>query len=150
MNDTLAAETTAAAAKTPAHLWIVGLVSLLWNAFGATDFLMTNMRQPAWIAQLPPEVIQQIDAYPAWSVIAWGCGTWGALLGSLLLLLRSRFAVHAFALSLAGLAVTTAYQIAAGVYGFTGAMLAMNLVIWAVAIALLVYALKMRARGVLR
>lgn len=148
MNDTLTAETTAT--RTPAHLWIVGVVSLLWNAFGATDFLMTNIRNQAWLAQLPPEVIQQIDAYPAWSVVAWGCGTLGALAGSLLLLLRSRFAVHAVALSLAGLAVSTLYQIAAGIYGFSGAMLVMNLVIWAVALALLVYALKMRARGVLR
>lgn len=149
MNDTLAVE-TAAAPKTPVHLWIVGLISLLWNAFGATDFLMTNIRDPSWMAQLPPEVVQQVDAYPVWSIVAWACGTWGALAGSLLLLLRSRFAVPLFALSLAGLAVTTVYQIVAGIYGFSGAMLVMNLLIWAVAIALLVYAVKMRARGVLR
>lgn len=149
MNDTFAADPATAKAGTPAHLWIVGILSLLWNAFGATDFLMTNMRNQAWLAQLPPEVIQQIDAYPAWSVIAWGCGTLGALAGSLLLLLRSGLAVHAFALSLAGLAVTTLYQIAVGIYGFSGAMLAMNLVIWAVAVALLVYALRMKRRGVI-
>lgn len=147
MNDTLAAS---AKPRAPVHLWIVGVLSLVWNAFGATDFVMTNIRDQAWLAQLPPEVIQQIDAYPAWSVVAWGAGTWGALLGSLLLLLRSRFAVHAFGVSLAGLAVTTVYQIAAGIYGFSGAMLAMNLAIWAIAVALLIYAVKLRNRGTLR
>lgn len=137
-------------AATPVHLWIVGVVSLLWNAFGAYDFLMTNIRDPAHLAQFPPEMIQQIDGFPAWTVVAWGCGTWGGLAGSLLLLFRSRFAVHAFALSLAGLALVTGYQVAAGIYGVTGGLAVMNLVIWAIAAALLVYAVKMRKRGVLR
>lgn len=130
--------------KPPRHLWIVGLSSLLWNAFGAADFLMTNIRDQAWLAQLPAQVVQQIDAYPGWSIVAWGAGTWGALAGSLLLLLRLRLAVWAFALSLAGLAVTTIYQVDAGIYGLSGAMLAMNLAIWAGAIGLLVYARRMK------
>lgn len=136
--------------STPIHLWIVGVVSLLWNAFGAYDFLMTNIRNPAHLAQFSPEMIQQIDAFPAWTIVAWGCGTWGGLAGSLLLLFRSRFAVHAFAVSLAGLALVTGYQVAAGIYGVTGGMAVMNLVIWAVAAALLVYAAKMRKRRILR
>ena len=140
----------ARATPTPIHFWVVGVASLLWNAFGAYDFLMTNIRNPAHLAQFPPEMIQQIDAFPAWAVVAWGCGTWGALAGSLLMLFRSRFAVHAFAVSLAGLALVTGYQVAAGAYGVTGGMAVMNLVIWAVAAALLVYAVKMRRRGVLR
>lgn len=148
MDDTTIAEPPARSAA-PVHLWIVGVVSLMWNIIGAADFTLTNIRYPSYIAGLPAEVIQQIDAYPGWPIIAWACGVWGAMLGSLLLLFRSRYAVHAFALSLAGLAATTAYQLAAGIYGFTGAMLAMNLLIWAIALALLVYALRMRKRGVL-
>ena len=35
----------AVAARTPAHLWIVGILSLLWNGFGAYDYLMTRMRK---------------------------------------------------------------------------------------------------------
>jgi hypothetical protein len=142
-------DTFAVKSKVPVHLWIVGVLSLLWNAFGAVDFTLTNIRYQPYLAGLPPEVIQQIDAYPAWSVVAWAFGVWGALAGSLLLLLRSRFAVHAFALSLAGLAATTLYQLAIGIYGFTGAMAVMNLAIWAIAAGLLVYAVKIKRRGVL-
>lgn len=147
MDDTLAVEAPVSRDPAPIHLWIVGVLSLLWNAMGATDFTLTNIRLQSWIAGLPPEVIQQIDAYPAWAVAAWGCGVWGALAGSLLLLFRSRYAVHAFALSLAGLAATTAYQVMTGTYGLTGAMAVMNLLIWAAAVALLIYALRMKARG---
>jgi hypothetical protein len=72
---------------------------------------------------------------------------------ALLLLARSRHAVAAFALSLAGLAVSTVYQ-----YGLSSlppemksmTMVAMNLAIWAAAIGLLVYAMRMRRGGVLR
>ncbi len=147
MDDRPAARARAGGA--PMHLWIVGAASLLWNAFGAYDFLMANIRNPSHLAQFPPEMIQQIDAFPAWTIVAWGCGTWGGLAGSLLLLLRSRFAVHAFGLSLAGLALVTAYQVAVGAYGLTGGMAVMNLLIWAAAAALLVYGMKMRRRGVL-
>jgi hypothetical protein len=39
---------------------------------------------------------------PAWMTGVWAIGVWGALAGSVLLLLRSKWAVHVFAASLAG------------------------------------------------
>ena len=35
----------AVSARAPAHLWIVGILALLWNCFGCYDYLMTAMRQ---------------------------------------------------------------------------------------------------------
>jgi hypothetical protein len=139
-------------ARTPVHLWIVGVLSLLWNAFGCFDYVMTNIRDRGYLAQFPPEMIQMLDEFPVWVMAAWACGVWGALAGSLLLLLRSRFAVHAFALSLAGLAVSTAYQATLDMPPElkTTGMMVMNLVIWAGAILFLVYAIRMRKAGVLR
>jgi hypothetical protein len=78
---------------------------------------------------------------------------WGGLVGSLLLLARSRYAVVAFAVSLAGLAVNTLFQATSpmpGAHMDGGGPLALHLAIWAVAIALFAYALRMRAREVLR
>jgi hypothetical protein len=46
----------------------------------------------------------------------WALGVWGALAGSMLLLLRSRRAVTAFAASLVGLAVSTGYQLTHAVH----------------------------------
>lgn len=93
------------------------------------------------------------ESFPLWVEAAWALGVWGALVGSLLLLARSRHAVTAFGVSLAGLATSTVYQYVLSAPPEdmqSGAMVAMNLAIWAVAIGLLLYAIRMRTRGVLR
>ena len=139
--------------RAPTHLWIVGGLSALWNAFGAFDYLMTQTRNEAYLAQFTPEQRAYFDGFPMLMEAAWACGVWGALAGSLLLLARSRHAVLAFGISLAGLLVSTIYG-----YGVAdmpeslkgGAMMAMNAAIWIVAILLFVYAWRMRKRGVLR
>lgn len=140
-------------ARTPVHLWLVGALSAVWNGFGALDYTMTQTRNPGWMAQMTPEQVAWLDRAPIVAHASWAFGVWGALLGSLLLLARSRHAVLAFAASLAGLAVNTAYQLTAPMpsgHMDTSAMLAFHAAIWTVAIALLVYALRMRRRGVLR
>jgi hypothetical protein len=138
--------------KTPVHLWIVGAVSAVWNAFGALDYSMTQTKNEAWLAQLTPELRAYIDSAPAWAEAAWAFGVWGALAGSLLLLLRSRHAIIAFAASLGGLAFNTVWQfgVTDGIKIMGSSAVWMNLTIWAVAIALLVYALRMKGASVLR
>lgn len=140
------------AAKAPWHLKLVGVLSLLWSLFGAVDFTMTNTRNAAYLAQFPPEMMQIIDTFPIWSVIAWGCGVWGAVIGSIALLLRSRGAVIAFAVSLAGLAVSQYYQMTIDMPASmeTASMKAMTTAIWVVAIFLLWYSWRQRKAGVLR
>ena len=80
---------SAVVAKAPWHLRVVGILSLLWSIFGAVDFTMTNTRNAAYLAQFPPEMMQIIDAFPIWTVVAWGCGVWGAVIGSIALLLQA-------------------------------------------------------------
>lgn len=132
--------------------WAVALASLPWNGFGAFDFSMTMIRDPGYLAQFPPEMMPVIDAFPAWAIAAWACGVWGALAGSLLLLARSRFAVLAFGLSLAGLAASTGYQMSIDMPASltTPAMRAMTAAIWAGALFFLWYAWRQRRAGVLR
>lgn len=152
MDDAICA-TTQGRSRTPAHLWIVGVLSLLWNAVGATDYTMTEMRNAAYLKMMTPAQMAWIDSFPAWAIGAWALGVWGAMVGSLLLLLRSRHAVTAFIVSLVGVFGTTLYQyVIAPPAGEpqSSSGLTMSAAIWAIAIALLVYARAMRARGVLR
>lgn len=142
-------------ARAPLHLWIVGGVALLWNGYGCFDYLMTQTGNVAYYdaMRFTEEQRSYFEGFPAWMEGAWAVGVWGGLLGSLLLLARRRWAVAAFALSLLGLALGTAYQYLLSEPPpemSTTAMIAMNLAIWAVAIGLLAYALRMRGRGVLR
>ncbi|HEX8055435.1 MAG TPA: hypothetical protein VF481_02135 [Novosphingobium sp.] len=135
----------------PRHFWPVAAASLLWNLFGAYDWLMTNARNAAYLAQFPPEFMQYVDAMPYWALAAWTLGVWAAVAGSILLLRRSRYAVFAFAASLLGLAASTVYQASIELPEamISGPTIGMTLVIWIGAIALLWYAMRMRARGIL-
>ena len=139
--------------RTPIHLWIVGGLSALWNAFGCLNYLMTQTRNPDFLAAFTPEQRAYFENFPPAMEAAWAFGVWGAIAGSLLLLVRSRHAVAALAVSLAGLAISTFYQYVLASpppVGEDAWMAYMPIVIWAIAIALLVYALRMRRRRVLR
>ena len=58
----------------------------------------------------PQVILAYIDGMPMYAHVGWGLGVWMALLGAILLLMRSRYAVHAFALSLIGAVVSFAAQ----------------------------------------
>lgn len=148
---------TAASGAAPWHLWAVGGVSLLWNAFGATDYTMSQLRNRDYLGSAAEsmgvttdQMVAYIDSFPGWMHAFWALGVWGALVGSVLLLLRKRHAVWAFALSLLGLAVTQVYQAVTPQPEWAEGAILMNIVIWAIAIFLLIYAVSMRRRGVLR
>lgn len=146
-------------AKTPWHLWAIGLVSLLWNAGGAYDYTMTQTRNMDYLsvaaesAGLPLDVmLDYYTNFPAWADALWALGVWGALAGSILLLLKSRFAYHAFLVSLVGLIGTSIYTFGSDMpeelaspftYAFTA-------VIFVFTILLILYSRRLAAQGVLR
>ncbi|MGH6659691.1 MAG: hypothetical protein ACREBM_08595 [Sphingomicrobium sp.] len=139
-------------------MWIVGIVSLIWNAFGAYDYSMTRMRNTDYLASMMPGVdpnatLAWVDGFPMYAQIGWGLGVWGGLLGSILLLMRSRYAVWAFALSLLGAVVSLGWQIVAAppLAGAEGMMFdAMPFIIIAIAAGLYFYANRQKQAGVLR
>ena len=99
--------------KTPWHIWTVGILLLLWNAFGAFDYLMAQTRNASYVEMVPEEFRAQFLAYldgmPIWAASGWALGVWASILGSFLILARSRHAVTAFVASIVGLAVNSAY-----------------------------------------
>jgi hypothetical protein len=106
----------AVAARAPAHLWIVGILSLVWNGFGAYDYTMTRMRNTDYIAGAMPGVdpaaaLAWIDSMPMYAQVGWALGVWLGLLGSVLLLMRSRWAVWSFGVSLVGAVLSVGYQL---------------------------------------
>ena len=137
--------------KTPVHLWIVGILSLLWNAIGAFDYTATELKLDFYMSQFSAEQLEYFYAFPAWVVAAWAIGVWGALFGSLALLMRKAFAVWLFGLSILGMAATSVYSFvltdSSAVMG-EGA-LTFTIVIWVVALFLYFYSSSMARRRVL-
>ena len=141
--------------RTPWHLWVVGVLSLLWSLFGAYDFINTVTRGEVYMREMgfDQAMIDYFNAMPTWMYVPWTLGVWGAVIGSILLLLRNRFAVIAYVLSLVGALVSLVYGQAIDPPPLApdqAAMQWMPYVIAVIAAFLAWYAWAMRKRGVLR
>lgn len=149
----MSAATANQAGTTPTHLWIVATLSALLNAFGLSDFAMTQARSDQYMALFPPEQRAFFHSFPALMDVIWGAGMVAGLAGSILLLLRRRQAVLAYAVALVGLVVSMSWQFSLPQIPATlttPAMVAINVVIGVIAIGLLIYAIQMRTRQILR
>ena len=138
--------------KTPWHLWVVGVVSLLWNSGGAASYTMTELGMLEGMA-LPPEQLEYFSGFPAWAVAFWALGVWGCFFGSVALLFRSRLAVWLFGVSIVGLVGVTIFERAVAVVPASLQTQGQNLfalAIWVITIGLFFYAVRMKRAGVLR
>lgn len=137
--------------RTPVHLWIVGVLALLWNGMGAFDYLATQLELDFYMSQFSEEQLTYFYGFPAWVVAGWAFAVWAGLAGAIGLLLRRSWAVWMFGVSLLGMVVTTVYEFVltdgAAVMGTAGMIF--TGIIWVVAILLFVYARRQAANGVL-
>ena len=139
--------------RTPWHLWVVGVLALLWNSFGCVDYFMTQTRMDEWFAQMGMTAAQvdYFKAMPMWTHGAWAIGVWGGALGAILLLLRRKLALPVFLASFLG-------WLAGAIYAFAlsdgmqamGSMWPMQVVIGAACLFFIWYARMMSKKGVLR
>ena len=95
--------------KRPWHLWVIPILAVLWNAGGAFDYLMTQTGNEAYLSMLTAEQRAYLAAFPTWVEASWALGVWGAMFGSLALLVRLRLAAPLFLVSLLGLAGNILY-----------------------------------------
>ena len=137
--------------STPWHLWAVGGLALLWNGYGGYDYVMTQTNNAAYLAQFTPEQRAYFDSFPMWMEVVWAVGVWGAVLGSVLLLLRSKWAFHAFLASLIAFAASVVYGQTSGgaaVMGTTG--MVFSAAIFLLGLGFVMYSRAMARKGVLR
>lgn len=138
--------------RAPRHLWIVGILAVLWNAIGAFDYSASQMRLEWYMSQFTQEQLDYFYGFPAWAVATWATAVWASLLGSLALLLRRTWAVGLFAISIVAMVITAIYNfgLSDGVTIMGSGAVAFTAVIWAIAFFLYFYARAMAKRGVLR
>jgi hypothetical protein len=91
-----------------------------------------------------------MESYPAAAIAFWALGVWGALAGSLLLLLRLKLAFPAMVLATIGLVGTTIYNYALMEVPADMKAPALDAAIWVVTLFLLAYSRSMAKAGVLR
>jgi len=146
--------------KAPWHLWVVGILGLLWNGGGGgKNYLDVKTATPEFHATqaealgTTPEIVSAyFENYPLWADVFYGFGVWGAVAGSVLLLLRSRFAVWAFWSSLIGFLGGVVYGVMNPIEGMQnlGFVWIFSAVIALTIVAQLYYAQRQTKTGVLR
>jgi hypothetical protein len=140
--------------KAPWHLWLVGVIAVLFNAIGAFDYLMNMAQGASYMARMgmTPAQIAHYQAMPIWMTAVCTIGVWGAMLGSVLILLRNKLAAPVFAVSLAAFLVNLIYTyVLTDGGGIMGRPMAItSVVITALLLFFIWYSSLMTKRSVLR
>jgi hypothetical protein len=89
----------------PWHLWLIGIIGLLWSLMGVVSFILTQMNAEAVMSRFPPQQREYFESFPLWVVALWGIGVFGGVVGCLLLLLKKRLAFPVLLASVIGAAI---------------------------------------------
>ena len=139
--------------RAPWHFWVIGILMLLWNGMGAMDYVMTVSRNAGYLAQFTPERLAFLEAFPAWAKGSWALAVWLYVVGTLLMLWRSRLAVRVLFSGFVFLLITTFHNLVLAEVPATQTMSAgemvFTVVIFVLSILQIVYAEYMRRKGVL-
>jgi hypothetical protein len=134
--------------EAPLSFWAVGVIALLWNGLGTILWGGTSLAPDTFLAGMPADHRAYVESLPAWTGLTWGLGVVAGLVGSILLLLRNRLAIPAFALSLAGAVINcSSYLVNRPPPGFFNPVL--TAFILGFAAFLLWFAHRMKGRGLL-
>lgn len=140
---------TTTATKRSVGYWIVAVFALVWNLIGVAMWYLQVSMTPEQLAAMPEAQRQVYEGTPGWINIVFAVAVLGGVLGALGLLMKKRWAGTMFALSLIALLVQMigAYVVtpAWAAYGPVG--LVMPVVLLLIALFLLWYANKAKARG---
>jgi hypothetical protein len=140
--------------KTPWHLWLVGVIAVLFNGIGVFDYVMSMAQGAAYLASagMTPAQIAHYQEMPGWMIAVWTVGVWGAMLGSVLILLRNKLAFPVFGLSLAAFLLSLIYHyvLTDGGEILGGSMAITSVVIAALLLFFMWYSRLMTKRSVLR
>ena len=93
--------------RAPWHLWVIGVVVLLWDLMGAFDYFATQTRNESYMSQFTPEQLEFFYGFPTWVVATWAIAVWGGLLGAVFLLLRRKWAEPVLLVSLLAMVITS-------------------------------------------
>ena len=131
------------------NFWIIGAVALVWNLIGLFLYYNHVTLSPEALAEVTDSQREFLTAAPTWATSAYAIAVTAGVLGSVLLLMRKAWAVPVFILSLAGVVVQQFHAFvlanAIEVWGTSG--LYVPIIVLVVAIALVWYSQKAKAKG---
>ena len=103
--------TTKTTVKPPTWFWIVSVLALLWNLIGVAQYLAQAYMGIEELESMTQEQRLAFESQPAWVTGAFAIAVWGGALGCILLLLKKKWAVPIFVISLIGIVAQVSYNL---------------------------------------
>lgn len=95
--------------KTPKWFTVVAVLALIWNLLGVMAYLMQVNMSVAELNKLPEAQRALYENIPAWVTSAFAIAVFGGTIGSLGLVLKKKWAVPMFIISLVAVIVQMYY-----------------------------------------
>jgi hypothetical protein len=136
------------------HLWVVGLVSLVWNAGSCYSQVMVLTHNERYFraGQMTPEMVEYFTTRPLLYDLAANVSVWGGVVAAIGLLMRKSWTVPWVVVSQAAMGLNCIYTLvspdANKALGAKGSIPAIILVV--LGALLVVYTIKMKRHGLLR
>ena len=96
--------------RTPWHIWVVGILATLWNAGGAWNYTALKLQISSVLDQMTEPQIDFFMSMPAWATATWALAVWGAVIGSILILMRRAMAFPVLVISFVSMLITTVHN----------------------------------------
>lgn len=135
--------------QAPKSFKIIAIVALLWNLIGVLFYLLSAYMPDEVLKALPQAQQDFIANTPAWVTAAFAIGVFGGTIASLGLLLRKKWCVPLFIISLLAILAQNTYGFVLSngleVYGTSGLITPILVII--IAIVLVYYSRKAKTNG---
>lgn len=79
--------------------WIIGMISLVWNAMGVYNYLIQAYQTEAFTSSVNEAQLALMESMPSWNTALFAIAVFSGLIGTILLLMRKKEAVPLFMLS---------------------------------------------------
>lgn len=97
--------------KPPKSFWVIGVLALLWNLLGVSQFFMATFMLDTLVADLPEVQADMYRSIPTWYTVIFATAVFSGLLGCITMLLRKKITLALFGISLLAVLVAQGYWI---------------------------------------
>ena len=102
--------------KTPVIFWAISIVGLLWNGFGVVNWARQTFMTEAFLAALPEEQLVLFENVPMWLTAVFAIAVITGTLGCVGLLMKKKWAVPVFLVSLIAIIIQMGYSMTLAEY----------------------------------
>lgn len=95
--------------KPPVYFWIVGIIALLWNAFGVYNYVMQAFMTTDQLSEFSKTEHNLYDDLPIWYISIFSIAVFTGLFGAISWLLRKKVAYTLFIISFLAVGIQQFY-----------------------------------------